>query len=498
MRSCSRFSRFRSVGGLAASCDAVLVDQEQVPLRIFANSSTNRFSVSNDLDLCRCVTSFACSPALGLHHLRLFSRGRDDINLPDGGSSNKRRRLQRAIERSRKSSIVSSNKVELHDGTLAISPQEQALTAATANQVVGRSALIVARPIEWGQVLFGFEQSNRYTVYDENGAVVAHLLEEEGSLGRAIGRQLLRTRRPFFATIVSVEGTEVLFRLRRPAYLINSTMFVEDGEGNQIGEIQQRWHPWRRRYDLFIGKHQFAAIDGGLLAWEFVLKDAKGGTLALIDRNFSGFGKEFFTDAGKYVIHFGESPMVAAKHLQNSIHAAHPDQVIPPITALAKLRTNVDLIPTSEGNQLVVQRSLMLSERLIALAAAISIDYDYFSRHSYSSGFLSPFIHPPVVPFPVPNGAAVEEEGEETGVGSESMGATSAAGAPDHAKPDSTSERLDSLEQDLGGDSFDDGMDHYPSLKNEEYHDQNDDDAQDGDEFSLGDIMDVFGWGDEE
>jgi len=51
-----------------------------------------------------------------------------------------------------------------------------------------------------------------------------------------------------------------------------------------IGEVRQRWHLWRRKYDLFLGKRQFAAIDGGLLAWEFELKDAVGNTLALIDR----------------------------------------------------------------------------------------------------------------------------------------------------------------------------------------------------------------------
>lgn len=38
---------------------------------------------------------------------------------------------------------------------------------------------------------------------------------------------------------------------------------------------------------------------------------------------------------------------------------------------------------------------------MVALAAAISIDYDYFSRHSYGSGFLSPFIPLPM-PMPVP------------------------------------------------------------------------------------------------
>lgn len=35
-------------------------------------------------------------------------------------------------------------------------------------------------------------------------------------------------------------------------------------------------------------KRQFAAVQGGLLAWDFELKDEEGGTLALIDRNFSG------------------------------------------------------------------------------------------------------------------------------------------------------------------------------------------------------------------
>ena len=72
--------------------------------------------------------------------------------------------------------------------------------------------------------------------------------------------------------------------------------------------VPRRWHLWKRNYDLYLGKRQFASIEGGLLAWEFVLRDAAGGVLALVDRNFQGFGKELFTDAGKYVVHFGEKP----------------------------------------------------------------------------------------------------------------------------------------------------------------------------------------------
>jgi len=42
----------------------------------------------------------------------------------------------------------------------------------------------------------------------------------------------------------------------------------------------------------------------------------RAGVLALIDRNFQGFGKELFTDAGKYVIHFGQAPLEAAEQVR--------------------------------------------------------------------------------------------------------------------------------------------------------------------------------------
>ena len=60
-------------------------------------------------------------------------------------------------------------------------------------------------------------------------------------------------------------------------YLINSTIIVEDGEGNEIGEVKQRWHLWKRKYDLYFGHRQFADIQGNFLAWEFVLRDENGG-----------------------------------------------------------------------------------------------------------------------------------------------------------------------------------------------------------------------------
>ena len=104
-----------------------------------------------------------------------------------------------------------------------------------------------------------------------------------------------------------------------------------------FAEAQQRWHLWRRRYDLFLrqnlsvntptpqnsfadrvtmghtlpkaGEHppepqlehfvQFAKIDEGFWAWHFTLRGSRGEELASINRAFRGFGREMFTDTGK-------------------------------------------------------------------------------------------------------------------------------------------------------------------------------------------------------
>ena len=57
-----------------------------------------------------------------------------------------------------------------------------------------------------GTVILGFEQANKYTVLDQDGNVVALLAEDMGGLGKEVGRQFLRTRRSFTATILSPEG----------------------------------------------------------------------------------------------------------------------------------------------------------------------------------------------------------------------------------------------------------------------------------------------------
>lgn len=264
--------------------------------------------------------------------------------------------------------------------------------------------------------------------------------------------------------VLSPDGQQVYFRLKRPPYLISSTLYIEDENEQVIGEVQQRWHLWRRQYELFIGRKQFARIDGEFLAWQFFVEDEAKRPLALIDRNFSGFGKEIFTDAGKYAIHFGESPEEAARHVQNSLVTAHPGEKLPPVMPM-KLPKSSDysVIPCTNGDQLVIKQPLGIDERMITLAAAISIDYDYFSRHSYGSGWLAPFVHPPIpMPMPIPSDTAGADISDDAHAGEQI------------SKDDDT-----------------------PSwISEEEEFTNDDDDFPDGDEDG-GSIFDLFQWEDE-
>jgi hypothetical protein len=146
-----------------------------------------------------------------------------------------------------------------------------------------------------------------------------------------------------------------VFQIRRPFAWVNSRMYVQrlkdwhdytpTGEPvlDTFAEAQQRWHLWRRRYDLFLRwgavssysapqtktsnrtapkailsnasepqpepepDHfaQFARIDEGFWAWHFTLRDSRGEEFASINRAFRGFGREIFTDTGKFLTPHG-------------------------------------------------------------------------------------------------------------------------------------------------------------------------------------------------
>lgn len=171
-----------------------------------------------------------------------------------------------------------------------------------------------------------------------------------------------------------------------------------------IGEAQQRWAPLRRKYELFsynqspqlktdLATHQissgdlplsssqqlqvsegtegtegklsgdfdqFAYVDEPFLAWDFSLLSANARKIGSVNRNWSGFGRELFTDTGVYALR-----MDAAEHEQDKSQ---------------RDGSTTAGVPHAQGI------GMTLDQRAVMLATAVSIDFDYFSRHSGTAG----------------------------------------------------------------------------------------------------------------
>lgn len=260
------------------------------------------------------------------------------------------------------------------------------------NLLMNNEVLVVERQLEMLNVFLGFEQSNRYSISNEGGETLGYIAEEPRGFLSMFSRQVFRTHRPFRAIVMDASGSPILW-LRRPFAWINSRMYVQrlkdwkdyTPEGEPIldtfAEVQQRWHPIRRKYDLFLRDsprrilslasdpqpepaapvddmfNQFARVDSGFLAWNFSLQNQDTQSIAHIGRAFRGLGREIFTDTGRYFVRFGPDPT--------------PQVVFNPITGQVTVKSQEK------------HRDLTLEERALTLSLAVNIDFDYFSRHSH-------------------------------------------------------------------------------------------------------------------
>lgn len=345
--------------------------------------------------------------------------------------------------------------------------------------ILGNSSLVIQRQIEMMNIIVGFEQANKYIIMDGQGTTLGYIAEQDHGMGRAMVRQLAKTHRSFTTHIFDTNEREVL-RIHRPFAYINSRIRIYDpipeggyGDGktstalqgtstnsvvNQgavaqisplkldemriIGEAQQQWALLRRKYNLFsyrpieppkdntlklesgeqptsdmkalteskapdaaieAGMAQFAHVNEPFLSWDFTLRDEEGKTIGSVNRNFGGFAREIFTDTGVYALRMDSAAQ------SSTLETAGGQEV-------AKYERDAT--------------AMTLDQRAVMLATAVSIDFDYFSRHSSHAGgggFM------PII-WPMGGGAA---EGGAAGAGAGAaggaVGAAEGAGAMEGA-----------------------------------------------------------------
>lgn len=230
-------------------------------------------------------------------------------------------------------------------------------------RILSEPTLVIERQVEMMNVFLGFEQINRYVILDALGNRLGSMEERDLGFVSAMMRQIYRLHRPFTVDVFDNDGNQVL-TIKRPFSFINSHIKVflagmQNEEEAIVGESVQSWHPWRRRYNLFKASDkdsfsQFGAIDARFLSFDFPVRDENGVVVASVDRNWVGLGRELFTDTGVYIVRMDP---VSFTGMQDD----YP-KVGGPIT---------------------------LDQRAILLANAVSIDFDYFSRHSNSPGLVT-------------------------------------------------------------------------------------------------------------
>ncbi|KAK9465790.1 Scramblase-domain-containing protein [Lipomyces arxii] len=293
-------------------------------------------------------------------HARSFGMfnktGIANSRVVEGVSKGEQRAAYRTIQkygRSRQSGVVSVG----YDPTDVIRDYDPIAP------ILENPELVIQRHVELMNVVIGFEQANKYTLMASNGQVLGRMEETDIGIIKTITRQLYRLHRPFTVEVYDANYNHVL-TLRRPFALVNSKLKVylpADSHGQEvlIGESHQSWHLYRRRYKLFLKDSgtedeftQFASIDSPFLAFRFDLLNESGKLMGTVDRNWVGLGRELFTDSGVYVL-------------------------------------QMDGASTESSVANEKAHGMTLDQRAIMLATAISIDFDYFSRHSNSSGLLS-------------------------------------------------------------------------------------------------------------
>lgn len=195
-----------------------------------------------------------------------------------------------------------------------------------------------------------------------------------------------------------------------------------------IGSAEQEWAPLRRKYNMFLARNlnedpaapntpqiaagdlplsnskavavvkgdsrevgmlQFARVDEPFLSWDFSLKSEDQRLIGTVNRNFSGFAREIFTDTGVYALRMDSA-------------GAEVEQAAP-------------------------VSGMTLDQRAVMLATAVSIDFDYFSRSSSGMGGMWPMWMPWWGGGEAAGGAAAGEAGA-AGAGAGAVGAAGESG----------------------------------------------------------------------
>ena len=168
--------------------------------------------------------------------------------------------------------------------------------------LTAHSELIIRQEVEQIEIFTGFESANRYSILTPDGNQLLYAYEDSGDMSR----QFMGTHRPLSIHIVDNSRQPVL-EASRDFFWMLSHLRVDDPAGRRIGTLNRRLG-FGRKFDLVDGNDRFIAqITSGMFqAFTFTAKDSNGNELGRVTKQWSGFGREMFTDADTFQVQYTE------------------------------------------------------------------------------------------------------------------------------------------------------------------------------------------------
>ncbi|XP_066455414.1 phospholipid scramblase 1-like [Eleutherodactylus coqui] len=174
--------------------------------------------------------------------------------------------------------------------------------------------LLIHQQIELLEALIGFETNNKYEIKNSMGQRVYFAAEQTD----CCTRYWCGVARPFTIAIIDNAGREVI-RLTRP-FRCSACCFpcclqkleVQAPPGNVVGYVKQNWHPCLPRFTLLNEREEeVLKVHGPFCVCsccsdvDFELKSLDGdNVVGKICKQWSGFVREYFTDADNFGVQF--------------------------------------------------------------------------------------------------------------------------------------------------------------------------------------------------
>ena len=167
-------------------------------------------------------------------------------------------------------------------------------------QLESIDALAIRQLKEWGEILTGWEMTNRYEVMDTNGVKLFDAGEQRGSL---LARQFLGPKRPF--SLVVLEKESPALYVQRPFRFFVQTVNILDGGRSPLGSIEKTLNPVQRNYHIRNREGQEVCELHGPLTkpWTFFIMQ-NGNETGVITKRWGGIAREAFTDADAFGVRF--------------------------------------------------------------------------------------------------------------------------------------------------------------------------------------------------